>query len=47
MEKFPKQGVKKPWKAYQNYALDLMALKLGRVDDGAMTFSKKKAKVEV
>jgi monooxygenase len=47
MEKFPKQGVKKPWKAYQNYALDLMALKLGRVDDGAMTFSKKKAKAEV
>jgi cation diffusion facilitator CzcD-associated flavoprotein CzcO len=47
MEKFPKQGTKKPWKAHQNYALDLMALKLGRVDDGAMTFSKKKAKAGV
>ncbi|ALL12708.1 flavin-containing monooxygenase [Caulobacter henricii] len=44
MAKFPKQGVKKPWKAYQNYALDLMALKMGRVDDGAMRFEKKKAK---
>jgi len=44
MAKFPKQGVKKPWKAYQNYALDLMALKLGKVDDGAMKFEKKKAK---
>jgi len=44
MAKFPKQGVKKPWKAYQNYALDLMALKLGKVDDGAMKFSRKKAK---
>ncbi|WP_421737057.1 flavin-containing monooxygenase [Caulobacter sp.] len=42
MAKFPKQGKKKPWKAYQNYALDLMALKLGRVDDGAMKFEKKK-----
>ena len=38
MAKFPKQGVKKPWKAHQNYALDLMALKLGKVDDGAMKF---------
>ena len=46
MEKFPKQGKAKPWKAYQNYALDLMALKMGRVDDGAMTFSKKKAKAK-
>ncbi len=42
MAKFPKQGVKKPWKAYQNYALDLMALKMGKVDDGAMKFEKKK-----
>ncbi|MDI1363797.1 MAG: NAD(P)/FAD-dependent oxidoreductase [bacterium] len=42
MEKFPKQGKTKPWKAYQNYALDLMALKMGKVDDGAMTFSQKK-----
>jgi len=42
MAKFPKQGTKKPWKAYQNYALDLMALKLGKVDDGAMRFEKKK-----
>ncbi|WP_425997705.1 flavin-containing monooxygenase [Caulobacter sp. DWR1-3-2b1] len=44
MEKFPKQGVKKPWKAYQNYALDLMALKLGKVEDGTMRFEKQKVK---
>jgi monooxygenase len=36
---FPKQGSKKPWKLYQNYALDIMTLKLGRVDDGVMEFS--------
>jgi cation diffusion facilitator CzcD-associated flavoprotein CzcO len=38
--KFPKQGARKPWKAYQNYALDLVALRLGKVEDGTMVFSK-------
>jgi monooxygenase len=36
---FPKQGAKAPWKQHQNYALDLMTLKFGKVDDGAMVFS--------
>jgi len=36
---FPKQGAKAPWKQHQNYALDLLALKFGKVDDGAMVFS--------
>ncbi len=40
LDKFPKQGSKKPWKLYQNYALDIMAMKFGRVEDGAMEFSK-------
>ena len=34
----PRQGTKKPWKLNQNYALDLMALRYGSVDD-AMVFS--------
>jgi cation diffusion facilitator CzcD-associated flavoprotein CzcO len=34
----PKQGSKVPWRVHQNYALDLLALKLGSVDDGAMEF---------
>ena len=34
----PRQGTKKPWRLNQNYALDLMALKYGSVDD-AMEFS--------
>ena len=34
----PAQGERKPWKLNQNYALDLMALKFGSVDD-AMLFS--------
>ena len=35
----PKQGSRPPWKAYQNYARDIMALRWGRLDDGAMGFS--------
>ena len=37
-DRLPKQGAKKPWKLNQNYALDVMALRFGSVDD-AMTFS--------
>ena len=36
---FPKQGSKTPWKLHQNYALDLMMLQRGKVDDGVMEFS--------
>lgn len=32
MEKFPRQGDRRPWKLYQNYARDLVALKYGSVD---------------
>ena len=35
----PKQGSKKPWKLYQNYALDMAALKYGAIDDGTIRFS--------
>ncbi len=35
----PKQGSKMPWKLNQNYALDLLALRYGKVDDGTMVFS--------
>jgi monooxygenase len=40
----PKQGAKTPWKVHQNYALDLVALRYGKVDDGTMEFSKAKAR---
>jgi hypothetical protein len=32
----PKQGADAPWRVYQNYILDLLTLRLGRVDDDAM-----------
>ena len=36
----PRQGARKPWRLYQNYALDLLALKFGKVDDGTLEFSR-------
>jgi hypothetical protein len=43
----PRQGTKKPWKLYQNYLLDLLALRYGKVDDGTMEFSKAKNAAKV
>jgi monooxygenase len=39
MHLFPKQGSKLPWKLHQNYARDIMMLRFGKLDDGAMVFS--------
>ena len=36
----PKQGATKPWRLYQNYALDMLTLRYGKVEDGTMRFSK-------
>jgi hypothetical protein len=36
---FPKQGAKTPWRLHQNYALDLLSLGYGRIDDDVMRFS--------
>jgi monooxygenase len=35
----PKQGSKRPWRLYQNYALDIVTLRFGTVDDGVMKYS--------
>jgi cation diffusion facilitator CzcD-associated flavoprotein CzcO len=40
LNQLPRQGAEKPWRLYQNYARDLMALRFGSVSDGAMQFSK-------
>jgi cation diffusion facilitator CzcD-associated flavoprotein CzcO len=34
----PKQGSKKPWKLYQNYALDMFSLKFASVEDDVIRF---------
>ena len=41
VDKFPRQGSKRPWRLYQNYALDIVTLKFGKVKDEAMEFSRK------
>ena len=35
----PKQGSRRPWRLYQNYALDILSLRFGKVDDGVMQYS--------
>jgi hypothetical protein len=35
---FPKQGSQLPWKLHQNYARDILTLRLGRIEDGVMEF---------
>ena len=39
IQNFPKQGNKAPWRLHQNYALDLLNLRYGRLDDGVLEFS--------
>ena len=40
LDRFPQQGSRRPWKMYQNYAFDVMALRLGEVDDGVLQFTR-------
>jgi monooxygenase len=40
LDRFPKQGSKRPWRLDQNYARDVPMLRYGRIDDGAMAFSR-------
>jgi cation diffusion facilitator CzcD-associated flavoprotein CzcO len=42
----PKQGSKKPWKLYQNYALDMISLKFASVEDGVIRFLPRGAPAE-
>ena len=41
IDQLPRQGVKKPWKLYQNYALDLLTLRYSKIDDGTLIFKRK------
>ena len=43
IDHFPKQGSKAPWRLHQNYALDIVGLRRGSVQDGAMEFSRSAA----
>jgi monooxygenase len=41
IDTLPRQGSKKPWKLYQNYVLDVLTLRFGRVNDGVMEFTRR------
>ncbi|MGE5373759.1 MAG: flavin-containing monooxygenase [Bacteroidota bacterium] len=43
----PHQGSKRPWKLYQNYLLDMLTFRFGRVDDGTMEFKRRGQATEV
>jgi len=38
IDKFPRQGSKAPWRLYQNYALDIISLRRGAIQDNAIEF---------
>jgi monooxygenase len=38
---FPRQGTRAPWRQLQNYVLDVLALRLSRIDDGVIEFSRR------
>jgi monooxygenase len=37
-DSLPRQGSRRPWKLYQNYLLDTLTYRLGKVDDGTIEF---------
>lgn len=43
VDKFPKQGSRRPWRLYQNYALDLMTLRFGSMTDDALEYLPRRA----
>jgi monooxygenase len=40
IDQFPRQGIRAPWRLYQNYARDIMMLKRGALEDGAIEFTR-------
>jgi monooxygenase len=43
LDRFPRQGEQAPWQVVMSYADDIKALRRGNVDDGAMTFSRRRS----
>jgi cation diffusion facilitator CzcD-associated flavoprotein CzcO len=39
IDRFPKQGSRAPWRLHQNYPRDVLALRRGQLEDGALVFS--------
>ncbi|PPK88050.1 cyclohexanone monooxygenase [Neolewinella xylanilytica] len=39
----PKQGSRRPWRVYQNYAMDALITRFGRIDDGVLELGRRSA----
>lgn len=35
----PQQGSRRPWQVYQNYLMDMLTIRYGKLDDGVLAFS--------
>ena len=40
IDQLPKQGLKKPWTLRQNYPRDIVDMRYGKLNDGALQFSR-------
>jgi len=40
VDELPRQGVKAPWRLYQNYALDTLSLRHSKIEDGVLQFKR-------
>jgi cation diffusion facilitator CzcD-associated flavoprotein CzcO len=45
IDQFPRQGLKAPWRLYQNYARDIITLRRGSLQDDAIEFTRAPASV--
>jgi monooxygenase len=45
IDQFPRQGSRAPWRLYQNYALDIVSLRLRPLEDGVLEFSRAPVRV--
>jgi cation diffusion facilitator CzcD-associated flavoprotein CzcO len=39
MDKLPRQGQRRPWRIYQNYLQDILALRFASIEDGVLEFA--------
>jgi len=46
IDELPKQGPTTPWRLHQNYPRDVLLLKYGPIDDGAIEFSRARPAIE-
>src|SRR5690606_21160472 len=42
----PKQGSRRPWRLYQNYLLDILMLRLGRIEDDALELTSPRSRAQ-